>query len=237
MRKLGGLRPWAWSPDASALFKDLAGDVSPNVPWQWREPLPPEWLSKEIGIRLEKVLGLSDTVKLYRDADEAWEAIEARLDASQVLAKALFSRAGQGHKRINRDSPGEATRNWLRNTIAAHGGVTIEPWLERVTDFSALYEMDATGGVELIGLTVIENDAAGRYTGTRVGPKWANLLPPEVAAFLEWLKTDYDLGRGHGMALYHVLKNGAQISAKHVGTTGSHRDESTTLRLDGIANR
>jgi hypothetical protein len=62
--------------------------------------------------------------------------------------------------------------------------VVIEPWLERVTDFSALYEMDATGGIELIGLTVIENDAAGRYTGTRVGPKWANLLPPEVAAFL-----------------------------------------------------
>jgi uncharacterized ferritin-like protein (DUF455 family) len=57
-RKLGGLRPWAWSPDASALFKELADDVSPNVPWQWREPLPREWLSKEIGLRLEQVLGL-----------------------------------------------------------------------------------------------------------------------------------------------------------------------------------
>ena len=39
------------------------------------------------------------------------------------------------------------------------------------------------------------------------------------------------------MALYHVLKNGPQISEKHVGTSGSHRDESRTLRLDGIANR
>jgi len=54
---------------------------------------------------------------------------------------------------------------------------------------------------------------------------------------LEWLKTDYDLGRGHGMALYHVLKNGPETSDKHVGTKGTHRDESTTLRLDGIANR
>ncbi|MFD9699214.1 DUF4287 domain-containing protein [Lentzea sp. NPDC059081] len=59
----------------------------------------------------------------------------------------------------------------------------------------------------------------------------------KAGVFLEWLKTDYDLGRGHGMALYHVLKNGPEISEKHVGTTGTHRDESTTLRLDGIANR
>ena len=59
----------------------------------------------------------------------------------------------------------------------------------------------------------------------------------KAGVVLEWLKTDYDLGRGHGMALYHVLKNGPQISEKHVGTKGSHRDESTTLRLDGIANR
>jgi hypothetical protein len=59
----------------------------------------------------------------------------------------------------------------------------------------------------------------------------------KAGVFLEWLKTDHDLGRGHGMALYHVLKNGAQISDKHVGGTGSHRDGSATLRLDGIANR
>lgn len=54
---------------------------------------------------------------------------------------------------------------------------------------------------------------------------------------LDWLKTDYDLGRGHGMALFHVLKNGTGISDKHVGGSGAHRDESATLRIDGLANR
>ncbi|MFI5642382.1 DUF4287 domain-containing protein [Streptomyces goshikiensis] len=54
---------------------------------------------------------------------------------------------------------------------------------------------------------------------------------------LEWLKQDYGLGRGHGMALVHVFKNGAKIDSKHVGTTGSHRDESDTLWLDGKNNR
>jgi len=62
---------------------------------------------------------------------------------------------------------------------------------------------------------------------------------PDVKAgvILDWLKEDYGLGRGHGMAMVHVIKKGPKIDSKHVGTTGSHRDESDTLWLDGKANR
>lgn len=62
---------------------------------------------------------------------------------------------------------------------------------------------------------------------------------PSVKAgtILEWLKTDYGLGRGHGMALVHVIKNGPTIGSKHVGSTGSHRDDSDTLWLDGKASK
>lgn len=56
----------------------------------------------------------------------------------------------------------------------------------------------------------------------------------DVAA---WLKDEYGLGRGHAMAFWHVLKNGATIGDKHVGSTGSHRDDSQTLWLDGKATR
>ena len=54
---------------------------------------------------------------------------------------------------------------------------------------------------------------------------------------VDWLKADYDIGRGHAMAFVHVVKVGSTISDKHVGTSGVHRDESTQLRLDGLANR
>lgn len=55
----------------------------------------------------------------------------------------------------------------------------------------------------------------------------------DVAA---WLKEDYDVGRGHAMALWHVIKHGVQISDKHVGTDATHRDATDVLWLDGKAS-
>ncbi len=55
----------------------------------------------------------------------------------------------------------------------------------------------------------------------------------KTTEIVQWLKVDFELGHGHAMALVHVIKNGAQISDKHVGSIGSHRDESNVLRLDG----
>lgn len=65
--------------------------------------------------------------------------------------------------------------------------------------------------------------AKGFGPGTKAGP------------ILAWLKEDYDLGRGHGMALVHVITKGPTIDPKHVGSGGSHSDASDTLWLDGAA--
>ncbi len=55
----------------------------------------------------------------------------------------------------------------------------------------------------------------------------------KAGSIVDWLKQDFGLGRGHAMALVHVIKNGAQVSDTHVGSDGVHGDESNTLRLDG----
>lgn len=59
----------------------------------------------------------------------------------------------------------------------------------------------------------------------------------KAGAIIDWLKVDFDLGRGHAMALVHVIKKGATIDAKHVGTGTTHSDDSDTLWLDGKASK
>lgn len=57
----------------------------------------------------------------------------------------------------------------------------------------------------------------------------------KATPIVEWLAADYGLGRGHAMALVHVITKGPQISAKHVDSGGTHGDPTDTLWLDGAA--
>jgi hypothetical protein len=59
----------------------------------------------------------------------------------------------------------------------------------------------------------------------------------KTGTIVDWLREEYGVGRGHAMALVHVIRNGPKISDKHVGTTGSHRDDSNMLWLDGKDSR
>lgn len=184
-RRLGGLRPWAWSPDAVAVLQPLADDVGPNTPCPWRPGLPLEWFSKEIGLRLHAALGNApDTGRLCRDQDQVLRECGELLTRGRVLLKAPFACAGRGHFRLDKVCGSGKAAGWIRNTLAAHGAVVVEPWLERVMDFSALYDIRADGTVRWIGMTRMDNDDAGRFVGIRVSRKWGNLLEPEVAAFL-----------------------------------------------------
>lgn len=62
---------------------------------------------------------------------------------------------------------------------------------------------------------------------------------PEVKAgdVIAWLARDCGLGRGHAMALVHVIRNGPVVRTKCVNSGGTHSDPSAGLWLDGKATR
>jgi len=57
----------------------------------------------------------------------------------------------------------------------------------------------------------------------------------KAGEIITWLAEDYALGRGHAMALVHVITKGDKIASTHVGAAGGHGDPSDTLWLDGKA--
>jgi hypothetical protein len=48
---------------------------------------------------------------------------------------------------------------------------------------------------------------------------------------LAWLKQDYGLGTGHARAVAYVIQHGPEFTVRQ--TTGTHRDASGTLSLEG----
>ena len=53
----------------------------------------------------------------------------------------------------------------------------------------------------------------------------------ESKDIIAWLKTDYGLGLGHARALDYVIRRGPNFEVRQ--TTGTHRDASGTLKLEG----
>ncbi|QAY71985.1 DUF4287 domain-containing protein [Agromyces protaetiae] len=59
----------------------------------------------------------------------------------------------------------------------------------------------------------------------------------KATPIVAWLAEDYGLGRGHAMALVHIITKGEKIDSKHVGTGTAHSDATDVLWLDGAATK
>ena len=57
----------------------------------------------------------------------------------------------------------------------------------------------------------------------------------ESKDIIAWLKKDYGLGLGHARAIDYVIRHGADFELRH--TTGTHRDASGTLKIDGMGRK
>lgn len=197
-RKIGALRPWAWSPESIDLLKPLAGNLSGDPP-----PMGEDWIkrirplySKAWGAELlREVLHDADAPEwmcaewqigqLAEDSEQAIELIQSirKRGHQRVVAKMLFGVAGANMQRFWEPQLSEAQKKWLRRTIEVEGGVVIEPWLDRGFDFSFQFDMTPKG-LRSVGMIEMINDQRGQYQASVYRPKFGAGLNADLVQAL-----------------------------------------------------
>ena len=192
-RKLGKLRPWGWSADSHLLLRDLlpsAAAENSAAPWN------PEVRELYTKTRAAEVLAALPWQAAFGDRSiigSADRSIEEIWETGQTaLAKANFGIAG---RRMARFTPGDDLAP-LEPLLQLPGGVIIEPWLDRIADFSVQYEIEPNELPRLKGFVRLHCEPSGRFTACVASGTFSRLLPPEVARFVNhqgthWLKQLY----------------------------------------------
>ncbi len=230
-RKLGRLRPWAWAPDSVALLTPLMKQLATETrtPEQSFHPGIAELYSKTWSARwLRSFLGEIENPEPWlcttevagqtcSTVDEALQAV-AHIRAGhhhRVVIKADFGAAGSNTIRLFEPQPTLTQIQWLKRQLCHGQGVVVEPWLDRVTDFSAQLEMSQEG-LRLCGYTSLITNARGQFVANTATPGHSRQIPASVlAAFPD--KPDL---AARCLALYAKLFERLEMDLKKAGHIG-----------------
>ncbi|KAF0181347.1 MAG: hypothetical protein FD161_20 [Limisphaerales bacterium] len=112
------------------------------------------------------------------DALAAITAIRQR-GHHKVVVKQAFGLAGHNALRLWEPKLLDTQRRWMEKSLQNGRQLVVEPWLERVVDFSAQLEME-TAGLRLLGYTGLLTDARGQFLANTAAPNFARSVPPAV---------------------------------------------------------
>jgi len=162
----------AWSADFLRRFlhkiarrDDLAQAVSSRMPDGGAALLCP---LEEVGI----------AVNTPAAALAAIAAIRAR-GHHRVVLKQVFGLAGHNALRLWEPELLETQRRWLEHSLRDGRQLVVEPWLERLADFSVQLEMEPAG-LRRLGFTGLITDARGQFLANTAAPNFARTAPPAV---------------------------------------------------------
>lgn len=196
-RKLGHLSPWAWTPDSIDFFRQAAKSLTrhQNLDTRWSNEIR-QLHSKAFAAQLGKTLSenlKSETwiapTETYAELAYSIEQLLAirenlqRIGYSNTAFKAPFSTAAGGIRCLMKgESPSPAFLNWAKTTLQMQKSVLVEPWLDRVFDFSL--QLDHQGETtKLIAYTRLKNNARGQFQGI-ITNAFTLGLPQELIRFM-----------------------------------------------------
>ena len=205
-RKLGSLRPWAWGPDSFEILKPLFESVTgeqraaekrfnDGIAQLYSKSWSASFLRKILfgGSRRaeaqtavhrssanwlcsENEIGLP--VRSMDEAQSAISAIRAR-GHHKIVIKQSFGVAGSNALRLFEPHLLETQLRWMNNAFSKKRELVIEPWLERLQDFSVQLEMTPSG-LKLCGFTGLINDARGQFVANFAESHHHKRIPSKV---------------------------------------------------------
>jgi uncharacterized ferritin-like protein (DUF455 family) len=192
-RKLAALRPWAWGPDSLALLEPLFCKVTQraSVPEQFAERMASLYSKAWSAELLKNFLATVPAEPWLCPATEvgtAVSSVEEALDAvrrirerghHRVVIKEALGLAGQNAIRLWEPEIQDSQRRWMARVCEQGRQLVVEPWLERVRDFSVQFEMSAAG-LKLCGFTGLLNDHRGQFQANWAAPNYSRRLPDLV---------------------------------------------------------
>ena len=201
-RKLGGLRPWAWAPDSlerlGPLFSQVTGDdrgpddcYNPRIATLYSKAWSARFL-QEIQPELASVFPALCPVETIGTAvtnlPTALAAIQSFRDQGhhRLVVKQALGLAGANAIRLWEPELLETQRRWMADVLEAGQTLVVEPWLERLADFSVQFERIASG-LRRIGFTDLFNDHRGQFLANGASPGFERRPPARVVrAFRTW---------------------------------------------------
>lgn len=176
-RKLGGLRPWAWGPDSLELLGPLSSKLGssegandtgfhPGIIPLYSKAWSANFLRSFLA-DLEPAGGLcttADTGTVVDTVEEALAAVDAirQRGHHNVVVKESFGLAGRNMIRLWEPEVLASQKMWISASLAKGHPLVVEPWLDRVVDFSVHWDMGPNDLV-LRGFTGLVTDVRGQY--------------------------------------------------------------------------
>jgi uncharacterized ferritin-like protein (DUF455 family) len=193
-RKLGKLRPWAWGPDSverwQPLFASVTGEqrsaeqrFNPGLARLYSK----SWSASFLRQALADYAGIGwlctgdeigVAVNTLAEARTAIAAIRAR-GHHNIVVKQAFGAAGSQAVRLLEPEVLATQWRWMEQACARKGELVVEPWLDRVRDFSVQLEMTAAG-LKVCGFTGLWTDARGQFVANFAESHHHTRLPGQV---------------------------------------------------------
>jgi hypothetical protein len=232
-REIGELRPWAWGPDSvellRPLFQNLSGEVhTPEQSFNERMArlYSKAWSADLLRAALRQGQAepwLCSEAEVGREAESLDDVFEIVQDIRgrghhHVVVKQAHGLAGHNAIRLWEPEILESQKRWMARALKDGRQLVVEPWLERLEDFSLQLEM-GVDSPEVCGFTGLVNDLRGQFQANWAAPDFGSRIPgPVVAHFRNVLDFSSRLQKWYRNILT-ALGNGLK-AAGYVGPVG-----------------